>query len=391
MKILVVHNHYREPGGEDESVRAEIGLLEAHGHEVVRFFLRNLEAREGPLAAVRGVWSRECHATLRRLVRRERPHVAHFHNTFHRVSPSAYWAVASEGVPIVQTLHNYRLVCCSAQLFRGNRPCQECVGKMLPWPGIVHACYRGSVPASVAVTATTTLHRVLGTWRNLIDVYVALSESSRSKFLGGGVPEAKIVVKPNAVHPDPGVGPGDGDFALFAGRLTAEKGVDSLLAAWERIGAEIPLRIVGDGPLADRVSQLATRSQIEWLGWRPFEEVLELMGKARCVVVPSEWYEPFARVVVESFAKGTPAVVSDAGAPAELVNDGRTGFHFRSGDSEDMARVLRRVFAPDSDLAAMRRAARREYEAKYTGAVNHELMMAIYARAIGARRGDGKG
>jgi glycosyltransferase involved in cell wall biosynthesis len=262
---------------------------------------------------------------------------------------------------------------------------------MLPWPGIVHACYRGSVPASVAVTATTTLHRVLGTWRNLIDVYVALSESSRSKFLGGGVPQAKIVVKPNAVHPDPGVGPGDGDFALFAGRLTAEKGVDSLLAAWERIGAEIPLRIVGDGPLADRVSQLATRSQIEWLGWRPFEEVLELMGKARCVVVPSEWYEPFARVVVESFAKGTPAVVSDAGAPAELVNDGRTGFHFRSGDSEDMARVLRRVFAPDSDLAAMRRAARREYEAKYTGAVNHELMMAIYARAIGARRRDGKG
>jgi glycosyltransferase involved in cell wall biosynthesis len=386
VKILIVHNYYRQPGGEDESTKTEKRLLEADGHEVVEFTCHNDAMRAGLGSAARSLWNRESYGALRRLILREQPHVAHFHNTFYVVSPSAYWAAAAEGLPVVHTLHNYRLLCCNGLLFRDGRPCEECVGRRIPWPGVAHACYRESASASLAVSAVTTLHRSIGTWRDRIDVYVALSEFSRSKFISAGFPPAKVVVKPNCVHPDPGVGSGDGGFALFAGRLTTEKGVGTLLDAWELLGAEIPLRIVGDGPLAERVAAAARRPGVEWIGWSSIADVYELMGRARCVVVPSEWYEPFARVVVEALAKGTPAVVSDAGAPAGLVSDGVTGFHFRTGDPVDLARAIRRAFAADLDVVAMRRRARQEYESKYTGAVNCEMLLAIYAQATALRK-----
>jgi glycosyltransferase involved in cell wall biosynthesis len=315
------------------------------------------------------------------------PAVAHFHNTFHRVSPSGYWAARAASVPVVQTLRNYRIVCCNAQLFRQGAPCEDCIGKRIPWQGVVRGCYRRSVAASLAVATVTTLHRATGTWTNCIDVYVAPSEFVRSKFIEAGFPASKIVVKPNFVHPDPGVGLGEGGFALFAGRLSAEKGVHTLLDAWRQLGKDVPLRIVGDGPLADEVRAAARHSHIEWLGRRPTAEVYELMGKARCVVVPSEWYETFGRVVVEALAKGTPAVVSDAGVPRELVRDGLNGFHFRSRDPLDLSRAIRSMFDPALDVAAMRARARREYEDKYTCAANYETLMSIYERAIRAKAG----
>jgi glycosyltransferase involved in cell wall biosynthesis len=228
------------------------------------------------------------------------------------------------------------------------------------------------------------LHRGLGTWRDRIDIYVALSESARAIFLRAGIPAERVVVKPNPVHPDPGVGSGAGGFVLFAGRLTPEKGIVTLLAAWELLGSEIPLKIVGDGPLAEQVTRAARRDHVEWLGRLPPAELYEQMGEARIVVVPSEWHEPFGRVVVEAFAKGTPVVASDAGAPADLVSDGLTGFRFRSGDPSALARAVRRAFSADTDVRAMRIHARREYEEKYTGAANHEMLMAIYARAVAA-------
>jgi len=385
VKILVVHNHYREPGGEDENTRMEVRLLEAGGHLVVPFFLGNDDLRPGPISAGRSLWSRESYHALRRIIQHERPQVAHFHNTFHRISPSGYWAAAAEDLPVVQTLHNYRLLCCNAQLFRDGRPCQECVGRRIPWPGVLHACYRDSIGASLAVSAVASFHRALGTWRDRIDVYVALSEFARSLFVAAGISPAKIAIKPNPVFPDPGVGSGDGGFALFAGRLSPEKGIGTLLAAWKLLGPQIPLKIVGDGPLREQVAEASKAAGVEWLGRRSLSEVYELMGRARCVVVPSEWHEPFGRVVVEAFAKGTPVVASDAGALAELVSDGLTGFHFRAGDPADLARAVRCAFTRDTAVAAMRLQARKEYEARYTGTANCDLLTEIYSRAIAAR------
>jgi glycosyltransferase involved in cell wall biosynthesis len=335
---------------------------------------------------VRALWSTVSYATLRRIIQSERPQVAHFHNTLPLISPSGYWAAAAEGVPVVQTLHNYRLLCCNSLLFRDGKPCEDCVGKRISWSGIAHSCYRESIAASFSVAAVTGLHRAAGTWTNRIDIYIAPSPFARSRFVAGGLPAAKIVVKPNFVHPDPGIGPGDGGFALFAGRLSPEKGVGTLLDAWERLWPEIPLKVVGDGPLAQRVADAARRERIEWLGRRPPAEVYELMGRARCVIVPSDWYEVFPRVVVEAFAKGTPVVASTGGAHTQLVNDGVTGFHFRVGDPRDLEHVVRRAFA-DPDWGAMRERARRQYESRFTGAANHDMLMDVYERAITARSG----
>jgi glycosyltransferase involved in cell wall biosynthesis len=228
------------------------------------------------------------------------------------------------------------------------------------------------------------VHRMLTTWTRMVDLYIAPSRFARHKFVEGGLPADKIVVKPHFVHPDPGPGGGDGDYALFAGRLSAEKGVGTLLRAWERLGEQVPLRIVGDGPLAGEVARLVARlSRVEWLGHRPAHEVGELMGGARMLVLPSEWYEVLPRVVIEAFARGTPILAAKLGALAELVEDGRTGLHFRPGDPQDLAARADWLLTRSGELRRMRDEARAEYLEKYTAERNYELLMGIYAKAMG--------
>jgi glycosyltransferase involved in cell wall biosynthesis len=246
----------------------------------------------------------------------------------------------------------------------------------------VRACYRGSVGASLGVTATTALHRALGTWRDRVDVYVTPSQFLSSKFIAAGFSPHRIVVKPNFVHPDPGAGRGEGGFVLFVGRLSPEKGVGTLLRAWSMVGTAIQLRIVGDGPLARDVVKASRSVRIEWLGRKPSDEVLELMGQARFVVIPSEWYENFPLVLVEAWSKATPIIASNVGATADLVTDRVTGFHFRAGDAEDLARVVRSACAEGRDGSAMRRRVREHYESHYSGEANYRMLTRIYTKAL---------
>jgi glycosyltransferase involved in cell wall biosynthesis len=284
---------------------------------------------------------------------------------------------------VIQTLHNYRLLCPSAIFFRDGHACENCLGKLIPWPGVLHRCYRDSRAATGAVAAMLVVHRLLRTWERTVDIFIALTEFARQKFIQGGLPADRVVVKPNFVYPDPGPGAHDGGYALFAGRLSPEKGVRTLLAAWERLGPGIPLKIAGDGPLAREVARACERHpQIEWLGAQPLERVYALMGAAALVIAPSEWYETFGRVVVEAYAKGTPVIASDLGALAELVEDGRTGLRFRPGNPEDLAAKVAWAWRHPRELAAMGREARREYELKYTAERNYELLMEIYRLAI---------
>jgi glycosyltransferase involved in cell wall biosynthesis len=385
--VLVVHNYYQQPGGEDEVFRAEVELLRARGHEVVPFTLHNdAIASAGRLGtAVRTVWNRDTARALRELCRERRPAIAHFHNTFPLVSPAAYYAVRRSGAAVVQTLHNFRLLCANALFYRDGRPCEDCLAAALPWPGVVHACYRGSRAASAVTAAMLTVHRGLGTYARAVDAYIALSEFARRKFVAGGLPEDRVTVKPNFLARDPGLGGHRGGYALFVGRLAPEKGLETLLAAWKMLGARYPLKIVGQGPLEPMLRE--PPAGVEWLGWRPREEVTRLMQDAAVLILPSTWYEHFPMTLVEAYATGLPVIGSKLGSVAELVREGETGEHFRPADPRDLARVAEELLGEPERLARLGAEARRTYEGRYTAARNYDAIAAVYeaARARRAR------
>jgi glycosyltransferase involved in cell wall biosynthesis len=379
MNVLVAHNYYQQPGGEDHVFAAETALLESRGHHVVRYEEHNsrIANRNVAVAAIDTVWSSKSARALGELVRGHRPDVVHFHNTFPLISPAAYYAVQNEGAAVVQTLHNFRLVCPGATLFRDGMVCEECIQQRSLRPAMAHKCYRGSRPATAAVAVMLTVHRAARTFRRQVDCYIALSEFARRKFIAGGLPEDRIVVKPNFVSPDPGVGPGTGGCALFVGRLSAEKGVSLLASAWRELG-KIPLVVAGDGPLAGTEWPMG----VSWIGSHPREKILALMSEARVLIVPSEWYETGPLTVLEAFACGLPVIASNLGSMAETVTHEKTGLLFEPGDAADLARKVKWAFEHPEAMEKMRVNARSEFEEKYTADRNYEILMAIYEAAI---------
>lgn len=388
MKILVAHNFYQQPGGEDQCVAAEVASLRAHGHEVTQYCLHNdsINGMNRIRLASRTIWNHSAYRELRELLRTHRVQIAHFHNTFPLISPAAYYAARAENVPVVQTLHNFRLLCANGLLLRDGEACENCLGKLVPWPGIVHKCYRGNRAASTTVATMLATHRVLGTWSTAVDMYIALTEFSRRKLVEGGLPADKIAIKPNFAYPDPGAGKGKGGHAVFVGRLSAEKGLDTLLKAWRYLGGDVSLKLLGDGPMATAVQDAAAKdSSIQWLGHVSREAVYGLVGEAAFLVLPSRCYENFSMTIVEAFAKGTPVIVPKLGAMAAIVDDGRTGLHFRPGDPADLAAKVRQILADPLGLARMRRAARLEFDRNFTADANHKSLMAIYEQALSGR------
>lgn len=394
----MVHNHYQQPGGEDQVVANEVDLLRQRGHTVTTFTAHNdavTDLSPAQLAA-RTVWSHPAYRGLRSHLRQTPADLVHVHNTLPLLSPAVYYAARRAGCAVVQTLHNYRLVCPGALLYREGRACEDCVGRAVPWPGVLHGCYRKSRSATAGVASMLTTHRAAGTWNRSVDTYVALTPFARQIFIRGGLPEAKLLVKPNFVVEDPGEGTGSGGYALFVGRLTEEKGVRTLLEAWQPARSShspgspaLPLRIVGDGPLRPQVEAAAANHPgIEWLGQRPHDAVLELMRDAVALVFPSTWYEGLPMTVLEAFATGLPVVASDVGALSSLVQHAENGLLFRSGDAGDLASQVAWIQSHPAHWADVRRRARREYEARYTACRNYTLLMDTYRHALGTAKND---
>jgi glycosyltransferase involved in cell wall biosynthesis len=384
MNILSIHNTYQIRGGEDESRESEERLLREMGQKVDAYEETNHRiASLSPMQmAVKTIWSTESYNIVKQRLQRSPYDVVHVQNSFPLISPSVYYAAKAAGVPVVQTLRNYRFLCPNALFFRQGKVCEDCLGQVVPLSGIINGCYRGSRSATAMVGTMLTVHRLFKTWMNQVDLYIALTEFARNKFIAGGFPAEKIVVKPNFVHPDPGVGAGEGNYALYVGRLSVEKGLDTLLEAWEKLGGRMPLKIVGEGPLQPQVQEaIAKIPNIELLGRCSISKVYDLMGSAQFVVFPSKWYETFGRVAVEAFAKGTPVIASNIGAIAELVDNGRTGLHFDPGNADDLANKVIWAMSHPEALAQMRGAARDEFEAKYTAQRNYQRLMEIYDQA----------
>jgi glycosyltransferase involved in cell wall biosynthesis len=386
LRVIIVHNHYQQPGGEDVGVQDEFGVLTNHGHQV-----RLLEADNDHITnfaaqvqtAFRAVYSFSSKRRVAAVLSDFKPDLVHVHNFFPVFSPSIYYACDEAGVAVVQTLHNYRLICPSGILFRDGHVCEDCVSKSFAWPGALHGCYRNSRFGTTAVATMASVHRGLHTYERKVQKLIALTEFSRRKFIEGGLPANKLVVKPPFIDTDFGVGSGKGGYVLFVGRLSEEKGIVTLLEAWKSLAGRIPLRLAGGGPLKDYVLEKAAAIPgVQYLGFQSRQQINQLMQNACALVFPSEWYEGVPRTILESFAAGTPVIASGMGNMQNLVDDHRTGLHFQPGNSADLAAKVNWMLDHPNEWWTIRQSARKEYEAKYTAERNYELLMEIYDAAL---------
>ena len=389
MKILLVHCQYHNPGGEDVVFEKERQLLERAGHQVVVYHRSNFEVDAYPgvkrlVLLQKAVWNGDTRNRFAELLRAEKPDVVHVHNTWIMISPSIYSACREAGVPVVQTLHNYRLLCAPGTLFRDGKVCEDCVEHSL-WRGVRNRCYRDSYAETAAVSLMLAVHRTRHTWDREVASFIVLTDFARNKFLQGGLPAHKIFIKPNFVDPDPGPRAGDGSYAIFAGRLSPEKRVSTMLSSWIRLGSRVPLVIVGGGPQRDELEQVAIRENLNTVtfkGQLPHDQTLAAIKGARFLIFSSEWYETFGLTMVEAFACGVPVICSKMGAMQEIVDHGRTGLHFTPGDSQDLADKVEWAWNHPIELEGMGKNARAEYEARYTAERNYEMLMKIYHHTI---------
>jgi glycosyltransferase involved in cell wall biosynthesis len=389
MKVLVVHNSYLQPGGEDVVFEQETQLLRNNHDQVVEFHCQNAEINGGLRQklniARNAIWANGTARAIRDLIVRERPDVAHFHNVFNAISPSCYYACRELDVPVVQTVHNYRLMCPSSDFFRDGQICQSCLGKSIAWPGVVHGCYHASRLETGVVAMMIAAHHWWETWLHQIDTYIATSGCVRNKLIQGGFPANKIVVKPNFIDPDPGFQEERvSRYAIFAGRLSREKGAAILVEAWRRI-SDLPLLIAGDGPQAPELERLIASSDagnVQMLGYRPRSELLHLLKGASLLIFPSQWQETFGLAVIEAFACGVPVIATRLGALPELIDHFRTGLLCDAGSVQALAETIQWAINHPPEMETIRRAARKEYEQRYTAAANYPLLRRIYEHTL---------
>lgn len=386
-RVLLMHERYRERGGEDRVFEQEVALLRSFGVDVVTDVSDNRDIDgEGDLAlALRALWSPSSYRRVRRLLRGSDVDILHVHNSFPLLSPSVYDAAATEGVPVVQTLHNFRPLCPNALLMRDGHPCEDCLPRRIKWPAVLHACYRDSRRASAAVAAMSGMHHLLGTWRTKVDRFIALCHFSRDRFIAGGLPADRVMVKP-AGCPDPGPQAADWNRtrsgALFVGRLSVEKGLAPLLTAWSGLDRrETSLTVIGEGPLApDGVQGLASDAgaPVRFTGRLAPDIVSAAMAGARILAVPSLCYENAPLAAIEAFAHGLPVLASDLGAMREIVTPEVTGLLVRPGDVGHWRASLDRMLADPDLCRRMGEAARRDWESRYAPRALFAAQMEIY-------------
>jgi glycosyltransferase involved in cell wall biosynthesis len=393
MRIAVAHNRYKYAGGEDTVRRAEIEMLRDAGHEVFLFEVDNSviqNTADKIVAAASLFHSHRSSVQMADFLRKTRPDILHIHNWFPLLSPAVISVAKAAGVPVVQTLHNFRMLCCNALLYRDGKICHQCVGKSLPLSGALHGCYSQSRLGSALVTAAFSYHRFANTWDG-VSKFIALTEFHRSMLAQGGIDPARIMVKPNFVKDSGMVGEGNGGYALFVGRLIPEKGIRTVLQAWEQHAVPIPLRIMGDGPLADEVRSRAARlKSVEYLGQRSPAEIYAALDGARFLIFSSECYDPFSLTIVEAYSRGTPVLGTDIESTADLVQPGRTGLRFIPGDARDLAAKAALLISGTEDYPSLRQRCRSFYEERYTDKINYRLLLDIYSRAFVSDRAPAK-
>lgn len=371
MRILIIHNRYRQPGGEDVVVESELELLRSKGH-VVHLYEKSNDNIHGLGGAIDSIWSMSIRQEIKAVIKKFKPDIAHIHNVFHTISPAIYGVIASHGVPIVQTLHNFRFYCIRGTFEREGNICERCLGRSV-WNGARYKCYRDSRGASILLATNLQIHRILQTFEKYISHYIVLNEFCRKKFISCGLSERKISVKPNFIEIPDSDTQNNRMGGLYVGRLASEKGIKILADALSR--SIVPFKTIGVGPEAHLLQGLP---QITMSRSVPREKVFEAMRNAKYLVMPSIWYETFGLVMIEAFACRLPVIASDIGAMAELVEDGKTGLLFKTGDATDLAKKIKWADVHHDEMLKMGDAARKRYEQTFTSDKNYKQLLDIY-------------
>jgi glycosyltransferase involved in cell wall biosynthesis len=382
MRILILHSRYLSghASGENAVVEDEARLLAEGGHQV-RVWKPSPKTLTGPglvRTGIRSVWSGEAVASVSRTVREVRAEVVHCHNLFPALSPAVLRAAAAEGAAPVVTLHNYRLMCLPATFLRDGGTCEDCLGRA-PWPGIVHRCYRDSYPGSTVLAASISLHRLLGTF-DRVALYLPVAEFVRRKYVEAGFPPEVLRVKSNFAWPT-ARRDGPGDYFLFVGRLSPEKGVRTLVEAWKETTAK--LLVVGSGPEAARLRASATRN-VEFAGPVPQSQVADILRGARAVLSPSLWYEAQPRVILEAYAAGVPVIASRIGGLTELISEGESGLLVPPRDPAAWAEAVERLL-DDAENGRLGDGALGLWEERYSPEQGLKNLEDAYRQALAPR------
>lgn len=396
MRILLAHNFYGSaaPSGENLVFEAEKVLLQSRGHELAEFTRHSDEIRgQGIWGTIKGAaatpWNPWAARAIRQVVARFRPDVVHVHNTFPLLSPAIFHALAGTGVARVLTLHNYRLFCPAAIPMRAGKVCTDCLDRRSVLPALQHGCYRNSRLATVPLALNVALHRAVGTWTNKVDAFIALTEFQRERVVDAGLPASRVHVKPNFYPGSPVVVPWAQrkPYIVFAGRLTAEKGVATLVRAWQLWGQDAPeLRVLGGGELRGELERMAAGLPVRFMGQLSAAEAQQQIAEASLLVLPSESFEGFPMVVREAYAFGTPAAVSNLGPLPSIVKQGESGVVFEAGKPASLLEALRHAWCTSGLLEQLGRGARAAFEAHYTEDANYATLMAIYGKAMAQSR-----
>jgi len=387
MKVLLVHNYLRPPSGENIVFEHERSLLEAHGHKIAVYVKKNEEITTWSLGDRIGlplnvIWSQKSYQEIKRLIQDFKPQIVHFHNIFPLISPSAYYACQQGNIPVVQTLHNFRLICPGALLFRNGKICEECLRKSI-WRGVLYGCYHNSKIHTAGVATMVAFHRLLQTWSKQVTLYITLTEFATKKFIDAGFPKHKLVIKPNFLINPPSPEFQNSGFVVFIGRLGEEKGLKILIEAWRNI-TTIPLKIIGEGPMRFELEKIVRELNlsIEILGYRPPQECMNYLKMSQFFIFPSIWYEGLPMVVLEAMACGKPIIASGIGVLPELIKDKVTGLLFEPGNVNDLVEKIKWMINHKAEAIEMGKRARVEFEDKYIADKNYELLMDIYQKAI---------
>lgn len=378
-KFLIVHNYYQIPGGEDTVVANEKKMLEEHGHKVILYSRNNAELKEMSklqklFLPITTIFNPRTYKEIKRLIKAEKIEIVHVHNTLNLVSPAVYYAARAMKVPVVQTVHNFRLLCPGATFYRDGHICEDCVERGL-WCSVKHKCYRGSRMQTLACVLSTWFHRMTGIYGKIN--YICLTEFNKSKLLElKQIKPERVFVKPNSVESKGSLVPEENreNQFVFSGRLDKLKGIDILFEAWKRMGDAAPKLVVcGTGPMEDWCKSFVQQNQvnIEMRGFIPNVEARKLIANSKALVLPTQWYEGFPMSIVEAFSVGTPVVCSDLGNAGSIVEEGVTGCKFRSDSVDGLVLAVNRC-------QGLHESTYTEYQNKYTMEINYQKLIEIY-------------